>query len=84
MGYLIWSIFVGIIAGWLSGKIMKGRGFGILGDLVVGIVGAVIGEFVFEMIGLRPTGTIGSIIMATIGALILLYAVRTINKQPMI
>ena len=82
MRYLIWSIFVGIIAGWLSGKIMKGRGFGILGDLVVGIVGAVIGEFVFEAIGLQASGTLGSIIMATVGALILLFAIRVINNRP--
>lgn len=81
MRFLLWSIFVGIIAGWLAGKIMKGRGFGIVGDLVVGIVGAVIGDFVFEAVGLHATGTLGSIIVATVGALILLYAIRVINRQ---
>jgi hypothetical protein len=47
MLYLLWVVVIGILAGWIAGKIMKGRGFGVLGDLVVGIVGALIGSFVF-------------------------------------
>ncbi|OLC44550.1 MAG: transglycosylase [Acidobacteria bacterium 13_1_40CM_65_14] len=77
--YLITQILIGILAGWLAGKIMRGRGFGLLGDLVVGIVGSLLGGFVFGLLGLYAYGLIGSIVIATGGAILLLYLIRLIR-----
>ena len=63
MSFLYFAI-VGIIAGWLAGQIMKGRGFGLIGNLVVGILGAMLGGWLFGFLGLQAYGLIGSIIMA--------------------
>ncbi|MGH7739777.1 MAG: GlsB/YeaQ/YmgE family stress response membrane protein [bacterium] len=77
---LIFILVVGLVAGWLAGKIMKGKGFGLWGDLVVGVVGAVIGGWLFGMLGFAAYGLVGSIVVALIGALILLYVLRLIKK----
>ncbi len=77
---LIWFLIIGAVAGWLAGKIMKGKGFGLLGNLLVGIVGAVIGGFLFDVIGLVAYGLIGSLIMALVGAIVLLWVVSLIKK----
>ncbi len=81
MGQIIWTMLIGIVAGWLSGKIMKGHGFGLLGNLVVGVVGAVIGGILFEAIGLHAYGLIGSLIAATVGAVVLIFAIRVVQGQ---
>jgi uncharacterized membrane protein YeaQ/YmgE (transglycosylase-associated protein family) len=73
---MLWFLIVGMIAGWLAGNITKGRGLGLIGDLVVGVVGSFIGGFLFSLLGLSAYGTIGEIIMATIGAIVLLWIVR--------
>jgi uncharacterized membrane protein YeaQ/YmgE (transglycosylase-associated protein family) len=80
VGGLLWWCIVGLIAGFLAGKVMKGGGFGVLMDIVVGIVGAVIGGWVFGMLGISAGGTIGSIIVAFIGACILLWLIRMIKR----
>lgn len=80
IGLLIF-LAIGAIAGWLAGLIMKGGGFGLLGNMVVGIVGAVIGGFVFSVAGIYAGGLIGSIVTATVGAVLLLVAVRIIKKS---
>jgi uncharacterized membrane protein YeaQ/YmgE (transglycosylase-associated protein family) len=77
---LIFLLVVGLVAGFLAGKIMKGKGFGLLGDLIVGVVGAVIGGWLFGLLGFTAYGLIGSIIVALIGAVILLYILRLIKK----
>ena len=74
--YLILRILIGIVAGWLAGKIMRGRGFGVLIDLFVGILGSVIGGFVFGLLGLYAGSIIGQLVVATGGAVFLLYLVR--------
>jgi uncharacterized membrane protein YeaQ/YmgE (transglycosylase-associated protein family) len=79
MMYLLWQIAIGILAGWLAGKIMRGRGFGVLVDLLLGIVGSVVGGFVFGLLGLHAYGLIGSIVVATAGAMMLLYLVRQLK-----
>jgi len=73
---MLWFLIIGIIAGWLAGKITKGSGFGLIGDLVVGVVGSFIGGFLFSFMHVSSYGTIGQIIMATIGAVALLWVVR--------
>lgn len=80
IGLLIF-LAIGAIAGWLAGLIMKGGGFGLLGNMVIGIVGAVIGGFVFSVAGIYAGGLIGSIVTATVGAVLLLVAVRVIKKS---
>lgn len=75
---LIYFLVVGIVAGWLAGKIMKGGGYGLIGDLVLGIVGAIIGGHLLG--GLIGGGLIGAIIVATIGAVLLVAVIRLIKK----
>ena len=77
---LLAFLVIGAIAGWLAGKIFQGGGFGLIGNMVVGIVGAVIGGFIFGFLGISAGGLIGSIITATIGAVILLYIVSMVKK----
>jgi len=79
MGF-IWFIIIGIAAGWIAGKIMKGGGFGVLGDLIVGVIGALLGGFLFSLLGIMAIGLIGNLVMATVGAIILIAAVRAINR----
>jgi len=80
-GIIAWLI-IGVIAGWLTGKLMKGSGFGFLMDMVVGIVGALIGGFISSHLGLGGIGQHGlimSIVIAVIGAVILTWIVRLIT-----
>jgi uncharacterized membrane protein YeaQ/YmgE (transglycosylase-associated protein family) len=77
---LIGALIIGALAGWLAGKIMKGKGFGVIGNIVIGIVGAFIGGFLFSIIGISAGGIIGSLITATFGAVALLYLVGLIKK----
>ena len=77
MGF-VWFLVVGVVAGWLAGVLVKGGGFGLVGDLVVGVIGAVLGGFLFgQFLG---GGLIGSIVVATIGAILLLVIVRFIKR----
>ena len=72
---------IGILAGFLAGQIMRGKGFGVLVDLLVGIVGAFIGGWVFGTLGIFPGyGLIGQLVVAVIGALLLLFLVRLIKR----
>lgn len=70
-----------MIAGWLAGRITKRSGFGVLGDLVVGVVGAFIGGYLFRMLGLFPGGGIlPSLTVATFGAVVLLWLIHLVKK----
>lgn len=73
-------LLIGAVAGWLAGLMTKGKGFGILGNIVVGVAGAFIGDYVFKLLGLAATGMIGSIVVATSGAVILLILIRIVFK----
>ena len=79
---LITWLIVGAIAGWLAGKVVQGFGFGLVGNIVIGIVGAVIAGFLFPRLGIGPTGgtIVWSIIYAAIGAVILLVIIGMIRK----
>ena len=77
---LLVILAVGLIAGWLAGQIVKGTGFGILGDLIVGILGAYVGSWLIPQLGIHlGTGFLSAIINATIGALILLFVIRLVR-----
>ncbi len=77
---LIIFLAIGAVAGWLAGLIMKGRGFGLLGNIIVGIVGAIMGGFVFGLLGIKAGGLIGVIVTATVGAVILLALISVVKK----
>ena len=77
----VWFILIGLAAGWLAGQVMKGGGFGVLGDIVVGVIGALLGGFLFRTFEVSAGGgLLGSLIVATIGAIVLLVVLRLIKK----
>ncbi len=80
MRALFWFLAIGILAGWLAGKIMRGGGFGLLGDLVVGVIGAVVGGWIFSLLHIAAWGLIGSLVTALVGAMAFLYLLRLIKK----
>ena len=77
---MIVAIIVGIIAGFLAGQIMKGSGYGIFMDLVLGLLGSLVGSFVLGILGIGASGLIGSIIIATFGAVICIWIVRQVRR----
>jgi len=80
MGFLAW-IFVGLIAGWLAGQVMKGGCYGVLVDIVLGILGGFLGGWVFGLLGIwQGSGMIGSIIVAFVGAVILVWITRLLKR----
>ena len=77
---IIVILFVGLVAGWLAGKVVRGAGFGIIGDIVIGIIGAFISTWLFPRLGFPlGAGLVGEIIYSAIGAIILLLVVRLIR-----
>ena len=72
-------IIAGLIAGWLTGKLMRGRGYGIIADILLGLVGAVIGQAIFAHLGVLVYGRIGFIAMAVVGAVILVAIIHLIR-----
>jgi len=73
------TIIAGLIAGWLTGKLMRGRGYGVLMDILLGLVGAVIGRAIFARLGVFVYGGIGFIAMAVVGAVILVAIIHLIR-----
>ncbi len=80
LGNLIWFLIIGLIAGWLAGQVMRGRSFGLVGNLIIGVLGAVIGGFLFGLIGLGATGFIGSLIVSFVGAIVLIYLLNLVRR----
>jgi len=79
---ILWWIIVGLIAGWITGKLMKGSGYGALMDIVVGIIGAIIGGFIMRSVGFAGAGgMIYTIIVAVIGAVILTLIIRLVTGR---
>jgi len=76
----LWFLLIGIAAGWLAGQIMKGGGFGLIGDLIVGVIGALLGGFLFDLFGLSANGLLGSLVTATVGAMALIALLRVVNR----
>jgi uncharacterized membrane protein YeaQ/YmgE (transglycosylase-associated protein family) len=78
---LLVILFVGLVAGWLAGKIVRGTGFGIVGDIIVGILGALVATWLFPKLGIRlGTGLVSEVIYSAIGAIILLLIVRLLRS----
>jgi uncharacterized membrane protein YeaQ/YmgE (transglycosylase-associated protein family) len=77
---IITFLLIGAVAGWLAGLIMKGGGFGLVGDIVVGVIGSFIGGWLFSLLGIAAGGLIGAIIAAVVGAIILIAILRLIRR----
>jgi uncharacterized membrane protein YeaQ/YmgE (transglycosylase-associated protein family) len=80
-GFIAW-IIIGVIAGWLTGKLMKGSGYGFWMDMIVGLIGAVVGGFISSHLGgggINQHGMVMSIIIATIGAILLTWLLRLVT-----
>ena len=81
MGHgIIWWIIVGLIAGWLAGRIMKGGGYGMIADIVLGILGGIVGGWIVGQLGFGGGGMVWSILVAILGAVILIALTRLIKK----
>jgi uncharacterized membrane protein YeaQ/YmgE (transglycosylase-associated protein family) len=79
----VWFVLIGIAAGWLAGKITKGGGFGLLGDLIVGVIGAILGGWLFGLLGISAGGgLIGSLLTATVGGVVLVLLLRLLKRGP--
>ena len=79
--HLLLFLVIGVVAGFLAGKIMKGSGFGLIGDLIIGVIGSFIGVWVFGLLGISSGGLIGLLIAAVVGALLLLFVIRLAKKS---
>ena len=78
---MIYSIIVGLIAGWLAGQVMKGGGYGVLMDILLGLVGGLIGGWLFGVLGIWPGGgIIGAILVAFVGAVVLVALTRALKR----
>ena len=79
--YIVWTLLIGLVAGWLAGILTKGRDFGLLGNLIVGVLGALLGSFVFGLLGMTAWGLLGRFVIATAGAVLLLYLLRFVRRS---
>lgn len=79
MTILIWFIS-GIIAGWLAGLLIRGGGFGVLGDLFVGLIGGLLGGWLFGLVGVAPTNWIGQVLVAALGGVVFVWILRALRR----
>ena len=77
--HLFGAIVIGLVAGWLAGKLMRGQGYGLFADIVLGLIGAVVGQWIFDQLGIIVYGGLGFLVMATIGAVILIAAAHLLR-----
>jgi uncharacterized membrane protein YeaQ/YmgE (transglycosylase-associated protein family) len=77
---MIATILIGLLAGWLAGMLMRGSGYGIIADIVLGLVGAVVGRAIFMALGVMPQGALGLLTMATVGALVLVGIAHALKR----
>jgi uncharacterized membrane protein YeaQ/YmgE (transglycosylase-associated protein family) len=78
---IVWFLVVGLVAGWVAGVLVKGGGFGVIGDIAVGILGAFIGGFLSTSLGVSSDASLlGSIVVATAGAIVLIVVLRVVNR----
>lgn len=76
----LWFILIGILAGFIAGKLMRGDGFGLLLNFVIGIIGSVLGGWIFGLLGIAAAGIIGNLICAVIGAVVLLWIISLFRR----
>jgi uncharacterized membrane protein YeaQ/YmgE (transglycosylase-associated protein family) len=80
MGFIL-TLIIGGIAGWLAGKIMRGGGFGVLMNIVIGVIGSFVGSSMFWLLGLGTRNIIGSLIAATLGAIVVIYVADYLRSR---
>lgn len=78
-GSILWFLLIGLAAGWLAGQFMRGGGMGVVTDLIIGVVGAILGGFLFRLIGISAYGLLGDLITATVGAMLLLFLLKKLK-----
>lgn len=78
---LLWFILIGIAAGWLASQIMKGGSSGLIGNLIVGVIGAILGGVLFRLLGFKAVGPLGELITATVGAIVLIAVLRKFGRR---
>lgn len=77
----IWFIVIGLLAGWLAGLLMKGGGYGIIGDIIVGVLGSLVGGYLFKTLGVSLGGGLAAnLIVATVGAVVLILVLRVLKR----
>jgi uncharacterized membrane protein YeaQ/YmgE (transglycosylase-associated protein family) len=81
VGYWVWFLLIGAVIGWLAGLIVRGRGFGLIGDIVVGIVGAMLGGWIARGMGLYTSSSIGAFLVALAGAVVLVVLTRFVVRR---
>ncbi len=81
LGSLISFLVVGLLAGWIAGRLTKGSGFGLVGNLVLGVVGAFVGGLLFWLLGLTAQNLIGQIVTAVVGAIVALYIAAKLKSR---
>jgi uncharacterized membrane protein YeaQ/YmgE (transglycosylase-associated protein family) len=74
-------IFIGLISGWLAGKIVNGNGYGVMADIALGLVGGIVGGMIFAILGVHAHNVIGAILMSTSGATALVIATRIMRDE---
>ena len=72
----LWFLIIGALAGWIAGSVMRGHGFGLWADIIVGIIGAFIGGYLLSLMGFHMYGLVGQLITATLGAIVLIWVMR--------
>lgn len=77
---LLWFLLIGLAAGWLAGKVMKGSGYGLIGDLIIGVIGAYLGAWIFGLLHIAAGGLIGLLVTAFVGAVVLVWLLRAIKR----
>jgi uncharacterized membrane protein YeaQ/YmgE (transglycosylase-associated protein family) len=80
MEYL-WFVLIGLAAGWLGGRIMKGKGFGLIGNMVVGVIGAILGGFLLGLMGFQSATLLGHLVSATLGACVLIVLLGFVKPR---
>ncbi|MDD5237428.1 MAG: GlsB/YeaQ/YmgE family stress response membrane protein [Candidatus Omnitrophica bacterium] len=81
IGYWVWFLLIGGVIGWLAGLIIRGRGFGIIGDILVGIVGAILGGWIARVMGLYTSSSVGAFLVALAGAVVLVGLTRLVVRN---
>lgn len=78
----LYFILIGLAAGWLAGIIMKSPGGGLLRNLIIGTIGALLGGFLSQLVGIHASGLLGSLLVATAGAVVLILLLRVLSRPP--
>ncbi len=81
LGNWVWFLFIGGVIGWLAGLITRGRGFGIMGDIVIGIIGAALGGWMAGVLGLYASSSAGAFLLALVGAVVLVGLTRFVVRH---